>query len=64
MNAQKEKEHISEMNYKNWLQLILEKRICQDSKSITVLIKMRDDHHIQIVFNIDSKKEFCFCSSV
>ena len=40
------------------LQLILAKGIlCQDSKSINVLIKMRYAF-IQIVFNINSKKEF------
>ena len=34
--------HGKKMNYKNWFQVILEKRIfCQDSTSITVLIKMR-----------------------
>ena len=41
MNAEKEKEHITEMNCKNWLQLILEKSLFQDSDSITILIKTR-----------------------
>ena len=34
INVQKEKEHITEMNYKKGI-------LCQDSNSITVLIKMR-----------------------
>ena len=36
------KKNITEMNYKNWLQLILDNEIlCQDCNSITVLIKTR-----------------------
>ena len=58
------KRNITETNYKNWLQLILEKRIlCQDRNSITTLIKVRYAS-IEIVFNLNSKKEFWFCSSV
>ena len=38
---QKKKKNITEMNYKNWLQLILEKSLFQDSDSITILIKTR-----------------------
>ena len=52
------------MNYKNWLQLILEKGILrQDSTSRTVLIKMRYASYWNI-FNLNSMKEFCFYSSV
>ena len=54
----------------NWNELqkltpinINEKNLCQDSSSITVLIKMRYAS-IEIVFNRNGKKEFCFCSLV
>ena len=38
---QKKKKNITEMNYKNWLQLILEESLFQDSDRITILIKTR-----------------------
>ena len=42
MQGKKENVYIAEMNYKNWLQVIFEKRIlCQSITSITVLIKTR-----------------------
>ena len=47
------KRNITETNYKNWVQLIPEKRIlCQDRNSITA--------SIEIVFNLNSKKNFDF----
>ena len=51
------KKHITEVNYKNWQKKIL----YQDSTRITVFIKMR---FIEIVFNLNSNKEFYFYSSV
>ena len=42
ISMQRKKKNITEMNYKKWLQLMLEKRILpQDSNRITALIKMR-----------------------
>ena len=41
MHRKKKNIAITEMNFNNWLQLILEKRIlCQDSNSITVLTRI------------------------
>ena len=55
---QRKKKSITEMNYnKNRLQFISEKKIfCQDSNSITVLIKKQDKHRIEIVFNLKQER--------
>ena len=46
------------MDYKNWLQLILDKRVvCLDSNTITVLIKMRYAS-TEIVFTLTGRNNF------